>query len=95
MRARPQAILHPQDAAARAIADGDDVEVRSVRGALRARAQVSADVAPGVVVCPMGYWLGSAEGGTTVNAVTAHGFADLGRAPTFSDTAVEVAPVVA
>jgi hypothetical protein len=24
--------------------------------------------------------------------VTAHGFADLGRAPTFSDTAVEVAP---
>ena len=66
--------------------------MRSERGELRALAQLSEDVAPGVVVCPMGYWLGSAEGGATVNAVTAHRFADLGRAPTFSDTAVEVAP---
>jgi anaerobic selenocysteine-containing dehydrogenase len=90
MRGRPQAILHPDDAAVRGIADGDEVTVRSARGELRAQAQVSGDVALGVVVCPMGYWLGSADGGATVNAVTAHRFADLGRAPTFSDTAVEV-----
>jgi anaerobic selenocysteine-containing dehydrogenase len=91
MRARPQAILHPADALARGIGDGDEVAVRSARGEVRAHAQVSEDVAPGVVVCPMGYWIGSADGGPTVNAVTAHGFADLGRAPTFSDTAVQVA----
>jgi len=90
MKVRPQAILHPTDAAARGIAEGDEVAVRSERGELRAQAQVSDDVAAGVVVCPMGYWMGS-SGGATVNAVTAHGFADLGRAPTFSDTAVEVA----
>jgi anaerobic selenocysteine-containing dehydrogenase len=92
MHARPQAILHPADAATRGIEEGDEVSVRSVRGEVRAHAQVSEDVAPGVVVCPMGYWIGSADGGPTVNAVTAHGFADLGRAPTFSDTAVQVAP---
>ena len=93
MHAHPQAILHPDDAAPRGIAEGDDVTVRSERGVLRAQAQVSEDVAPEVVVCPMGYWLGSAEGDATVNSVTAHGFADLGRAPTFSDTAVEVGRV--
>jgi len=92
MNERPQAILHPDDASPRGIAEGDHVTVRSERGELRALAQVSEDVAAGVVVCPMGYWLGSAEGGATVNSVTAHRFADLGRAPTFSDTAVEVAP---
>ncbi len=90
MHERPQAILHPDDAASRGIGEGDEVTVRSERGELRAQAQVSDDIAPGVVVCPMGYWLGSAQGGTTVNAVTTHRFADLGRAPTFSDTAVEV-----
>ena len=93
MHEQPQAILHPDDASPRGIAEGDHVTVRSERGELRALAQVSEDVAQGVVVCPMGYWLGSAEGGATVNSVTAHRFADLGRAPTFSDTAVEVAPV--
>ena len=92
MKTRPQAILHPTDAAARGIGAGDDVAVRSERGELRAQAQVSDDVALGVVVCPMGYWLRSAGGAGTVNSVTAHGFADMGRAPTFSDTAVEVGP---
>ncbi len=90
MKESQQAILHPADAAARGIADGTEVRGRSDRGELRALAQVSDDVAPGVVVCPMGYWLGSAPGAATVNSVTAHRFADMGRAPTFSDTAVEV-----
>jgi anaerobic selenocysteine-containing dehydrogenase len=91
MKSGPQAILHPADAQARGIADGDEVAVRSARGELRARAQLSEDVAAGVVVCPMGYWLRSANGGATVNNVTSHRFADMGRAPTFSDTTVEVA----
>jgi anaerobic selenocysteine-containing dehydrogenase len=90
MQDRPQAILHPVDAADRGIGEGDEVTVRSSRGELRALAQVSDDIAAGVVVCPMGYWLGSADGAATVNTVTAHAFADLGRAPTFSDTAVQV-----
>jgi hypothetical protein len=41
----------------------------------------------------MGGWRAQAEGPTTVNAVNPVEFADLGNAPTFSDTRVEVAPV--
>jgi anaerobic selenocysteine-containing dehydrogenase len=84
-------ILHPLDAAERAIADGDAVTLRSAHGAMDGRAQLSEDVARGVVVSPVGYWL-DAEQGATVNAVTATGYADMGRAPVFSDTRVEVSP---
>jgi len=90
MRARQQVILHPDDAAARGITDGQTVRVVSAQGELAAQAQVSEDVAPGVVVCPMGYWRDSSPDGATVNAVTPNRFADLGHAPTFSDARVEV-----
>jgi hypothetical protein len=46
---------------------------------------------PGVVVAPMGYWRSLSRTGATVNALNPSAFADLGRAPTFSDTLVEVA----
>jgi anaerobic selenocysteine-containing dehydrogenase len=66
------------------------VRVVSAHGELAAEAQISTDVARGVVVCPMGYWHGSSPDGATVNAVTPTGFADLGHAPRFSDARVEV-----
>jgi anaerobic selenocysteine-containing dehydrogenase len=90
MQATQQVILHPDDAVARSIADGQVVRVVSAHGELAAQAQVSADVARGVVVCPMGYWHGSSPNGATVNAVTPNRFADLGHAPTFSDARVDV-----
>jgi anaerobic selenocysteine-containing dehydrogenase len=90
MHARQQLILHPDDAAARGIVDGQAVRVLSPQGELEAHAQVSADVARGVVVCPMGYWRGASPNGATVNAVTPTGFADLGHAPRFSDARVQV-----
>lgn len=55
-------------------------------------ARLTDKVLPGVVVCTLGHWR-SGPGGATVNALTPAAFADLGRAPTFSDNAVEVAPV--
>ena len=45
----------------------------------------------GVVVAPAGYWQRSNRRGATVHALTPSAFADLGRAPTFSDVLVEVA----
>ena len=50
-------ILHPLDAAERAIGDGDPVTLASARGRMRGRAQLSADVARGVVVSPVGFWI--------------------------------------
>lgn len=82
--------VHPADAEARGIADGQYVSVHNDRGRFVALAKVSDQVALGVVVCPMGAWPKNAKDGSTVNAVNPFVFADLGNAPTFSDTRVEV-----
>jgi biotin/methionine sulfoxide reductase len=48
--------IHPRDAAARGIADGDVVRLHNDRGACLAGARLSEDVAPGVVQLPTGAW---------------------------------------
>ena len=88
-------LMHRSDATARGIADGDTVRVFNDRGAFEAIAQVTADVRTGVVVAPLGYWAKHSRNGRTVNAINPPAFADYGRAPTFSDTLVEVAPAAA
>ena len=69
---------------------GQHVRVFNDRGQYVALAEVSPEIAPGVVLSPMGTWRKNAPGGATVNAVNAFAFSDLGNAPTFSDTRVEV-----
>ena len=83
--------MHPHDAAERGITDGDDVRVFNDRGQFVALAKVTDDIAAGVLMAPMGAWRKNAKGHSTVNAVNPFAFADLGNAPTFSDTRVEVA----
>lgn len=61
--ARPERlVLHPDDAAARGIADGDLLRVFNARGAARARASVSTDILPGIVALPTGAWFGDPRG---------------------------------
>ena len=48
--------LHPDDAAARGIAEGDIVRLFNQRGACLASATLSPDVMPGVVQLPTGAW---------------------------------------
>jgi anaerobic selenocysteine-containing dehydrogenase len=84
-------MINPADAATRGIAAGDVVRVYNDRGSFDAAADVSADTMAGIVVAPMGYWARRDGDGRTVNAVNPPAFADYGRAPTFSDTLVEVA----
>jgi anaerobic selenocysteine-containing dehydrogenase len=83
--------IHPDDAAARGVSAGDQVRVFNDRAEVLARAHVTTDVSPGVVVIPMGHWPSAEAGGYGVNALTSTRYADIGRAPTFSDTAVQVA----
>jgi anaerobic selenocysteine-containing dehydrogenase len=66
------------------------VTVFNDRGRFTARAEVSTEIAPGVVLSPMGTWRTNARGDATVNAVNPVVFADLGNAPTFSDSRVEI-----
>ena len=83
--------LHPDDAGSRGIVAGAPIRVFNDRGSFEAFATISPDVMPGVVVAPAGYWQRSNRRGATVHAVTPPAYADLGRAPTFSDILVQVA----
>lgn len=83
-------VIHPDDASARNIAEGSPVRIHNQRGAFEAVANVSDDTRPGVIVAPMGYWLEDSRSGNTVNAVNSARYAEMGRAPTFSDNLVEV-----
>jgi anaerobic selenocysteine-containing dehydrogenase len=83
-------MLHPRDAAARGITHGAKVRVFNDRGTFDAVAEVSDDTSPGVAVAPLGFWA-TKSGGRSVAAVNSSRFADIGRAPTFSDTRVQVA----
>jgi anaerobic selenocysteine-containing dehydrogenase len=58
----------------------------------RQSTRVTDEIAAGVVMAPMGAWRKNAKGQSTVNAVNPFVFADLGNAPTFSDTRVEIEP---
>jgi len=84
--------LNPLDAEARGIEDGSTVRVFNDRGAVTAVVAVTSAVAPGVVLMPMGHWPSRSDG-LAVNALNSNRYADIGRAPTFSDVAVEVEPV--
>ena len=53
---REPASIHPDDAAARGIADGDVVRLYNDRGACLAGARITASVRPGVVVLSTGAW---------------------------------------
>jgi assimilatory nitrate reductase catalytic subunit len=78
--------LSPDDAAARGIGPDDEVVVSSVRGEVRARAQVTANVAPGQVFLPMHH--------AATNTLTAASFDPHSRQPSFKWAAVDVSPAV-
>ena len=84
-------LVNPKDAIARNIGEGSPVRVFNDRGSFEAIAKVSPEVMQGVVVAPLGYWRDPSRAKATVNALSPSAYADLGRAPTFSDTLVEVA----
>jgi anaerobic selenocysteine-containing dehydrogenase len=90
-------IIHQDDAEARGIEEGEPVRIFNERGDVQATARIGAgdQVARGVLVCSLGHWRKLTPGEATANAITRTAFADLGNAPTFSDTRVEVARISA
>jgi anaerobic selenocysteine-containing dehydrogenase len=88
---RPAAIvLHPDDAAARGLHDGDRVRVFNELGEVRCRVAVSDDVRPGVACLHKGLWSHHTENGLTANALCPDSLADLGGGATFNDARVQV-----
>jgi anaerobic selenocysteine-containing dehydrogenase len=86
----PNVIIHPDDAAERGIHDGDAVRVFNDRGEFVVLAKLDDAVLPGVVVSSLGGWRKHSKATATLAAVNSTRFADLGNAPTFSDTLVQV-----
>lgn len=88
--------LHPDDAVARGVADGDPVRVHNDRGSIEVVARVSDDprVRPGMVIVPFG-WTGSrTRDGRTVNVLTSDAPTEWGGGVAFYDTLVEVTRAV-
>jgi anaerobic selenocysteine-containing dehydrogenase len=82
--------IHPLDAAARGIAQGDTVRVFNERGSYRCHADVSERARPGVVIGLGVWWRKLGLDGTNVNQLTSQKLTDLGHGPTFYDCLVEV-----
>jgi anaerobic selenocysteine-containing dehydrogenase len=87
----PVVVLHPADAAARGVYDGNEVRVFNSRGSFVCAARVSDDAPRGVVVAPMGWWNSDYRDGLSGQATTSQRLTALGNAPTFNDNRVEVA----
>jgi anaerobic selenocysteine-containing dehydrogenase len=82
--------MHPTDAKARGVADGDVVRVWNDRGEITLTALVDGAVPEGVVAGRLD-WAKFNEGGVNVNALTSERLTDIGAAPTFYSVLVEVA----
>jgi anaerobic selenocysteine-containing dehydrogenase len=83
--------MHPADAEARGIADGDPVRMWNDRGTLELTALIAAGrVPPGVVAAQLD-WAKLHPGGGNVNALTSERLTDIGAGATFYSTLVEVA----
>lgn len=81
--------MHPSDARARGIADGDQVRVWNDRGEIRLTAMVDGAVPEGVVAARLD-WSKFNPDGVNVNTLTSERLTDIGAAPTFYSVLVEV-----
>jgi anaerobic selenocysteine-containing dehydrogenase len=82
--------MHPADAEARGISDGDALRIWNDRGELTLTALINASLPAGVVAGQMD-WAKLSPGGGNVNALTSERLTDIGAGATFYSTLVEVA----
>jgi anaerobic selenocysteine-containing dehydrogenase len=82
--------MHPADATARGIQDGDLVRVFNDRGGYTLKARVNGKPRAGVVVAPSVWWKKYTRDGGNANNVTSQRTADLGGGATFYDCRVQV-----
>ena len=91
----PHLDIHPDDAASRTIADGDMVRIFNDRGTFIAKARVTDKARAGLVVGLSVWWKKLGRDGKNANEVTSQQLTDMGRAPTFYDTLVQIERVAA
>jgi anaerobic selenocysteine-containing dehydrogenase len=83
-------VIHPDDASARQIDDGDDVRIWNELGEVRCRAQVGTWIRRGTVVLPKGLWRRHTANGYTATALAPATLTDIGGGACFNDARVQV-----
>ncbi|MGB8338617.1 MAG: molybdopterin oxidoreductase family protein [Burkholderiales bacterium] len=86
----PRLEIHPVDAAARNISDGNMVRAFNDRGSFCVKARVTDKALPGVVIALSVWWKKLSPDGRNANEVTSQGLTDMGAAATFYDALVQV-----
>jgi anaerobic selenocysteine-containing dehydrogenase len=81
--------MHPKDAEARGVHNGDQIRAFNNRGQIVLRAKVDGAVQPGVVAARLD-WARFNPGGGNINVLTSEKLADMGNAATFYSVCVEV-----
>ncbi|MGH9347537.1 MAG: molybdopterin-containing oxidoreductase family protein [Vicinamibacterales bacterium] len=84
-------LMHPEDASARGLKDGDAVRVFNAFGEVRCTVQVGAWIRPGTVSLPKGLWRRHTANGYTSNVLVPDTLTDLGGGACFNDARVQVA----
>jgi anaerobic selenocysteine-containing dehydrogenase len=87
----PYVEIHPSDAEARGVGDGEAVVVENGRGRVTLRAVVTDAVRPGVLASPKGFWP-KLNGGRNINWTTSDALADMAGQSTFHSNRVWLRP---
>ncbi len=82
--------IHPEDAKARKLEDGQNIRMFNHLGEVVCRCKVSDTVRPGVVSLSKGLWLRHCNNKATSNALVDDTLTDLGDGACFNDARVEV-----
>ena len=86
----PYLDIHPQDAHARGILNGDMVRTFNNRGSMIMKARITDKTRAGLVVGLSIWWKKYAGDGKNANELTSQRLTDMGRAATFYDVLVQV-----
>ncbi|MGZ4728302.1 MAG: molybdopterin-containing oxidoreductase family protein [Acidimicrobiales bacterium] len=86
----PAVHVHPDDAAARGLVDGQDVTVVGASGSLDTVVAIDVDLRPGVASMPKGLWPRAVGGGFTANLFAPDTLSDLAGGACFNDARVDV-----
>jgi anaerobic selenocysteine-containing dehydrogenase len=91
----PTVTLHPDEAVARGVAEGDQVMLSNEAGCLPLTVAISDTVQPGVGLVPKGRWPGASAGDANVNALVTGRKSDIAESTAVHGTEVDLFRIVA
>jgi anaerobic selenocysteine-containing dehydrogenase len=84
-------VMHPDDASARGLADGDLVRIFNDLGEVHCELDIDPHMRPGIVSLPKGLWRRSTRNGVTGTALVPDTLTDIAGGACFNDARVQVA----